>query len=376
MTDDKELRGLFKDEERILVAAWMLPNEGALSGAMENFSRYICKHGLTPSDVGRKLGTPKGTTIHELLNGNYRQNADAQIRRLNLFVEQHARQQAASLGDAFVTTNVAKEILGVARLVRENQTMGLIVAPTGVGKSRCAEAVAEKYVGAIYLRVITGQHSPRGITNALAECVGVRKLSNLNRPARHHTQIERLIEALRNSGRLIVLDEAHQLNDGAINLLRDIHDSCGVPILLLATKDLHDRIRRDADADHGQLYSRSDVVVDLGEGHDVTQGGKPLFSMADIKELYNQTPIKLHKDATEYLFDVANMLGYGSLRRCKIVLRNAVRRARKRKGLDDGDAVSVSADDLAAVERIMRRTASEKNVMEDRQGRRARTAGA
>ena len=63
----------------------------------------------------------------------FRANADDHIRKLNMFIEQHARARAASLTDTFVSTKVAKDMLTVARLVRENRTMGLVLGPSGIG---------------------------------------------------------------------------------------------------------------------------------------------------------------------------------------------------------------------------------------------------
>ena len=51
--------------------------------------------------------------------------------------------------------------------------------------------------------------------------------------------------------------------------MRDIHDTTGIPILLVATRDLHDRILKNADPDHRQPYSRCDVVHHFTERHDV-----------------------------------------------------------------------------------------------------------
>ena len=106
-----------------------------------------------------------------------------------------------------------------------------------------------------------------------------------------------------------------------------------MPVLLIATRDLHDRILKNADPDHGQLYSRFDITHHLTEGRDMYSGkGKALYTVDDIRALYNEPPVKLSPDGVQYLHEVANMLGYGSLRRCKILLRNGARRARKRQG--------------------------------------------
>ena len=180
-----------------------------------------------------------------------------------------------------------------------------------------------------------------------------------------------MIDTLRDSGRLLLIDEAHALQDESLEVLRSIHDLAGAPILLLATSDLHDRIVKNADPDHGQLYSRFDVICYLTQGRDVYCGGKALYTLQDIKDLYSDPPIRLSMDAARYLQDVANQLGYGSLRRCKILLRNAVRRARKRQDLGDIDKVTVTGDDLEWVEAKLRQETSEQNAVKDRRRRAA-----
>ena len=66
--EHNEFSELFKEgEERILIAAWTLPNEGELTDTqrqetMENFHSYIKRNDLTIEDVARQLGSP---TINE-----------------------------------------------------------------------------------------------------------------------------------------------------------------------------------------------------------------------------------------------------------------------------------------------------------------------
>ena len=132
---------------------------------------------------------------------------------------------------------------------------------------------------------------------------------------------------------------------------------------MIATRDLHDRIRKNAGPDFGQLYSRFDVVKNLTEGYDVFQGegNRALHTVADIRDIYNEPPLKLSTGAAGYLRDVANMLGYGSLRTCRILLQNAARRARKRQGLADDDKVTVHSVDLEWVEARLKQESSEQS---------------
>lgn len=367
------------DEERILQAAWMLPNTGTLTNAqrkqaMGNFGSYLRRHEMTFTDVARQIGKPKATTIGDLTKGVYRANADEHIRKLNMFIEQHARARAASLTEEFVTTKVAKDMMTAARLVRENGTCGLVLGPTGIGKSRCAMAIHEKYVGSIYICVMRGYHHPKGLTAKLAIELGLPTRYSCQMGGVYMTQLERVVSTLRDSNRLIMIDEASKLTHEGIELCREIHDATGAPFLLIATKDLHDRITRDTDPDHGQLYSRFDVIHHLTEGFDMYQPqGKPLFTVADIKALYDVFPVRLSQDATHYLQGLANVLGYGSLRRCRMLVQNAIRRARNRRGVTDDEKVTITAADLEWVETRLRRESSEQQTVIDRRKRAANT---
>jgi len=358
------------------MVAWTLPNDGPLTdeqrrAAMGNFKRYIDKRSFTIADVAHELGTPKASTIRELTLGTYREGSDAHIRTLNNWIEQNARRRAVKLKNDFdSTTKVAKDIFNVARMVRENSTMGLVFGPAGIGKSRCSQAVYEVTAGAILVRTLNSTRTPKGLIGALADVLHCR---SAHRNAEHakQTQEERVIAKLAESNRLIIIDEAHKLTTDAVEVLRDIHDAAGVPILLVATRDLHTRILRSLTPDLGQLYSRFDIILSLVQGHDPNggDGKKPLFTIEQIKKICAQPQIRLARDAEEYLSDIANQLGYGSMRRCKIVLVNGARAARKRQGVSDEDPVTVHAEDLERAEGRLRSDRTEREMAAQRRRR-------
>lgn len=375
MTERTDFSEFLTDRDRILMAAWTLPNEGPLTDAqrkqaLENFRVYIERVGLATDDVGRQIGSPRKTAIDDLLKGVVRANDDQHIRRLNDWVEQHARQQAVRLRGHFVQTKVATDIHAVARMVRENQTMGIVYGPTGIGKTRCAQALHDTLVGSILLTITNSCYRPAGLTSLLVATVGARDISTIRGRLRFTNHFERLVDRLKDSSRLIMVDEGHKLHDSALELLRELHDLTGCPILLFATKELRDRIRRKANPDAGQIRSRFDIEFALTQGSDATRGDRrKLFSVDDIRKLYAQVPIRLSQDATHYLQDVANNFGEGSLRRCRILLTNAARRARKRQKLEDDATVTVTADDLAYVEEVFRPDPDEKQQTRERRQR-------
>jgi len=362
---DSELQNL--DSDSTLIAGWAVPNEGPLSEAerravMRNFAAYVEKCGLSVPDAAESASL-KPVTIRELLKGAWNDKADGHVRALNDWVEQHARRAVHTIKSGFVSTHVAKQIGLAARLTRENSVMGLVFGPSGIGKTRCAMAVQQATVGSIYLRIDEDCRIPKTLISALA--VKVEALDYQRRAG--DSLFRRLVTRLADSGRLLIIDEANILSEKGLRTLRDLHDETGCPILLIAVRDLHDRILADAKPDSGQLYSRFGVVMNVTEGREsFYAGGKPLFTIDDIRALYEHVPIRLAKDAAEYLKDVANALGWGSLRRCRIIVQNAARRSRSRQGLGVDDPVTVSAADLDWVERALRQEAGEQETIEHR----------
>jgi len=357
MTDQErsDFSEFLTDRDRILMAAWMLPNEGELTEsqrlqALNNFVEYCARVGMSYEKVAKQVGKPTTGTIYDLLKQDWNSNSDEHIRILNNWVEQHARSQAVKLkGKLVVDTKVALDIRTYAEMIRTAGTMGVIYGATGIGKTRCGKAVYDTVAGSIFLTITDVTGSAAAFRHHLFKTIGGRMV---RKPGPMPVFLfETTVQILKDSNRLIIIDEAHKLRDDAIEYLREFHDHTGCPVLCLATKDLYDRIQRTATPDAGQIKSRFDISLCLTQGVGDQPDGKKkrLFSVEDIRKLYEITPIRLSKDAVHYLVDVANLIGFGSLRRCGMLVVNAARRARKRLGVEDGD-VTITADDLAYVE--------------------------
>jgi DNA transposition AAA+ family ATPase len=375
----------FLDERaRVLTVAWALPPSGQvrdedMKAAMTNFREYCARNLIALGQVAREVGRPNEEAIGELLAGRFTADAERDVRMLNAWLEQHARRAITRKPGGFVSdTHVATEMMNAARLIVSTESIGLVIGPSGVGKTACAEVIAETVPGSIYLRITRESRNPRGFLSALADALHCRRNAGRSeREGARGTVGGRVFDRLSRSGRLVILDEAHQLSAVGLETVRDLHDSCAVPILLVSTVDLQERILRDADADHGQFYSRVAVVVHLTAGRDIFGGDKrPLFTKEQIRKLFEVTPIRLAPDATDYLQGVANQLGRGSLRRCAILLEFAARRARKRQGLAEFEEVTVSAVDLEVAEQCTRRDPVEEEMVADRRRRSAVVASA
>lgn len=346
-------------ERRQRVEARMLPSEGSLTDTQRASVRravtaYCETHGITHKSVGKQCAL-SGGTISEVITGSSKISSDkidAHLRTINEWMENDARRRRSRPDDTFVETLVAKRLLQCAQKAADMVTMALAHGPTGIGKSMVAHVIAERFPGAIYIRISAGTSAFYKLRQMLAQRL---RLYGRRRPKKDDTPgltlDERIFEKLKGSHRLLIIDEAHRISDSALEFLRDVHDECQVPVLLLCTKDLRDRIRKDNDEDHGQLYSRVGYIRDLVKGKDKVPGGKnPLFTLAEIRKLFDREQVRLAADGAQHLQDVANTLGQGSLRLCRDLLRWAVALERRVRKLGPRDRVTISAQVLRTAE--------------------------
>src|SRR5690606_20966631 len=145
-------------------------------------------------------------------------------------LEQIAQRKEARLPDGFVETRVARRMLTVVEQAVRLGGIGLIVAPSGIGKSNVFEAARQVFPGSVVVRVRETCRTGPGLIRHLAQALHVRGASN------SISAQAAVIQALAGTNRLLLIDEAHRLADNALELVRDLHDEGGnLPIVLAGT---------------------------------------------------------------------------------------------------------------------------------------------
>lgn len=332
----------------------VLPNDGSLTPEQRHevivrLKAYMAQHNLTNVKVARQLGMAE-PTFSPILNESYNKGPlDDYLREINNWMEIDSRRRQTRPTTKYVETGVAKRILGAAQQASSTNTMVLVYGPTGIGKTMCAHQLSETFAAAIYLRISTGNTGYRTLSVMLADRIGLYGKRRKRRDHTGRTFDEQIFDKLRDTGRLLIVDEAHRITSKGLEFIRDVHDECHIPVVLFCTKDLMERMRSDADEDHGQLFSRF-LFVDLTQGFDKQPGGKkpkPLFTLTEIKRLFESEKVRLAPEVLQGFHAVANTLGWGSLRRCELLLSFCTRIARAAKGLRRDDPVLI---DLASLQ--------------------------
>ncbi len=184
----------------------------------------------------------------------------------------------------FVKTTNVKNFIGlVENLLNKPKNipkMGLIYGEPGLGKSQTALWLACKY-DAIYLRatnLMTGRWLLEEIAKDMDEIPRYLTSDNFNL----------IVQKLKRKPQLIIVDEIDYLmnNLKTIEILRDIHDETGCPIIFVGMGLAHRKLER-----YKHLYDRFSEIVKF-----------ETFWVNDLKQIIDQlSEIPFTPDAIEFI---------------------------------------------------------------------------
>lgn len=333
-------------EARIMLKSIKLPSDGPLPENLRAevrrvVKKHVKKYRLTHAQIGAQISASP-STLSEVLSGKYKGVPDSVLRKLNAWIDDDERRRSQSRPLGFYETCIFKSIRDLAKIAKRNAiterrrivgsdkpriVMGF--GPPGCGKSLGAEALCAEDPNAICIRIRTGGGTGNGIARAVLDGAGFR-----GRPT-NISNIDFMIEKLRYSGRLLIVDEAHKLRESGFEVLRDLADDAGIPIMLLGTDRTRrkvDRARRGMDDYMDDQFSRRvGLVVDLLRGSDGEGGNKrPFFSLDEVRAIFRDDIVKLSDDGLELLCAIANTMGLGMLGMAANIYEKAQYAARRR----------------------------------------------
>lgn len=235
-------------------------------------------------------------------------NLDKTVRTINGFIELLGKRAEAKRPDGFVETEAAKRMLAVIQHAVTTCTWAIITSDAGRGKTMTMQAAKTIYPGSLYVRVLQSTRRPSGLSRALVKLLGIRGVRDLQAAEAN------IIDALAGTGRALLIDEAHRLTEDALEFIRDIHDTTGVPIVMAGTVKLLDAVT-DATFDMGQFTSRVGIRYNLADDLGLnTDDPRPIYSADDIRRLYETDQLRLTPDALSMLARLAGLPGLGGLR--------------------------------------------------------------
>lgn len=278
--------------------------ENPISEPAQNLANLMKRKKLTQAAVGRALGKSQAV-VNQYLQGRYAGDVAAiDLLVDNLLQRETEKQQAAKVEIPYVETTTTKKVREILRLAHMEGEINVVYGEAGLGKTLALRAYANEYPDAILLEVDPG-YTARVVLQVLAERLGLNSRDSI------HDLSDSIIAKLKDSGRIILVDEAELLPYRALEVLRRIHDKAEIGIVLAGMPRLLINLKGKK-GEFVQLYSRIGFAFNLGNA----------LPKADVAAIATQ--LLGNNELGDALYEACS----GNTRRLSKLLRGVIRTSR------------------------------------------------
>jgi hypothetical protein len=193
-------------------------------------------------------------TLHLWLNNKYEGNVkkidDAVAHYLEI---EELREGKISIG--FIKTTVVDDVFDIAKTCHVENEIGVCYGDAGIGKTFAVKKYTIDNAGVILVEADLG-YTPKVLFSEIHKQLGFDGCGTI------HGMFLDILDKLKASGRLIIIDEAEHLPYKSLELLRRIYDKANVGILLLGMPRLIMNLKGEK-RQYAQLYSRVGIATKL-----------------------------------------------------------------------------------------------------------------
>jgi len=215
---------------------------------------YQTEHEHSDADMARALGLGSGSGGRSMWNriksGRYNAAGTAKVLARGAAMLAVIAERMAELRVDYVDTSPGRQALAVCHLALRRTTIGLIVMPSGSGKTMALRHFAG-HLGhrALYIHAGEALACKAELAAAIARKLGLSPKVCDRFPALYwmiREHLAGLYAGGRGAAPVILIDEATCLRAASLAFLRNLHDDVEtrVPIVLADTWTLHDELRR------------------------------------------------------------------------------------------------------------------------------------
>lgn len=221
----------------------------------EKLLQILERPSYTQKTVATKTGL-SATAVSQYLKGTYKGNiANVEAALTDFINREECRANRREVRATFVPTQMACKALSLITSTHMDGDIGVIYGPAGMGKSMVLREYSYKSKGVILIEADPGC-TARVLLQELCTRLGAKRTGNI------HELSEECIQALTDTGWVILVDEAELLPYRALEVLRRIHDRSGVAIVLAGMPRLLINLRGSR-GEFAQLYSRVGMCLNL-----------------------------------------------------------------------------------------------------------------
>lgn len=201
------------------------------------------------ADAAREFGY-SASMVSKFLSGKLEGDTTRFQNVIEDILKSAAARQQENL--TLFETNVSRTVNATLERIRSNNSVGVISGPAGVGKTCGIILYLQVYPSAIFITAARWQRDATALAGLLFAAVETSGYDNRT------PRMDFVARKLKDSNRLLIVDNAHRLTIGALELLFDFHDQTGVGIALIGNPAVLDNIRKN-----DQQYSRCAIKKEI-----------------------------------------------------------------------------------------------------------------
>lgn len=184
--------------------------------------------GISQGELAKKLNYSQAA-VNTYLNKKYEGNIEEFETRLNKFLlMQKDKKRYKRVQLDFVKTTVASRFFNIAQICQINAELGLCTGASGLGKTTAIKNYAKTHSGVIVIDP-DENISVRVLLKLLGDSLRLKIANNMS----CQEFAAKIVERLKDSNYLIIVDEAENIDTSCFRTLRKIHDRCDFTFGLL-----------------------------------------------------------------------------------------------------------------------------------------------
>ncbi|MGV8059686.1 MAG: AAA family ATPase [Smithellaceae bacterium] len=277
-------------------------------------------------------GIVSGEDIYKFLTGQTTKYYEATRKAIENYLEKKEDRNFPLENPMFCETTHAAKIGAICSCCKQDSDMGLIVGASGLGKTEKLREMKRRDRSMI---LVTGDPTARSKGSVLL--LISKLLPGISRgTCTNSAFLSNIIDRLKGSGRLVVIDEAHFLSWESFEVMRKIYDSTRVGLVFVGQQSLYDQMKGGSRKSllWDQIFSRVGIRAHF----------KGDVLLSDVQMIANKIYPGLDNKSIEYLHAKAN--GPGKFRAVVKLLQRAQR-------LAEAEGTKVSLPLLQQVNRIL-----------------------
>lgn len=215
--------------------------------AVQWIKEYMERKKLSQSEMAKVLGFSSGA-VSSYLSGKY-PSPERITEKVAEVMAIQGKKILEPQAPAYVETTVSRLVMQAIGIAHMRGVVSVAYGDAGVGKTTAVNQYLKENQLAIGITVMPTYASLTGVNELLAEALGIRE--------RTDRKITReIVEKLRGSGRVIIVDEAQHLTIRAIEHLRSICDASQIGVCFVGNETIYTKLIGSHKSEFAQLYSR------------------------------------------------------------------------------------------------------------------------